>query len=55
MTEGLPNLPSKFLSSTFSEKEDFRNYENEILFDNVKILEEWKENKVNDIEIYKDL
>ena len=55
ITKGLPNFPSKFLTTSLIDKEDFKKTEEEIFFTNLRNLEEWKEDRFNEVEIYNDL
>lgn len=55
LTDGLSNFPSSYMTSLLTDKEDFDNITGQLIFDNRKDLEDWKNNKFHNLEIYNTL
>lgn len=55
LTEGLPNFPSSYMSSVLSDRTDYSIYPNEMIFDDKKDLEDWKDDKFHNLEIFDTL
>ena len=55
ITKGLPNFPSKFLTTTLVNKEDYKENSEEMLFINLETLEDWTKGRFNELEVYNTL
>ena len=55
LTEGLVNAPSSYMSSTLETKNDYDTKKNELIFDDLPGLDDWKNDKFHNLEIFDTL
>lgn len=55
LTEGLVNAPSSYMSSTLETKNDYDIKKNELIFDDLPSLDDWKNDKFHNLEIFDTL